>query len=271
MGKGEGPPMAIFLEELSLLVVEPSHAQQMILRDHLEHLGIRSIRTVESLQEATVELRAFAPHLVLSAMHLPDGRGSDLLSLIRKDDELAELPFILISSETRRKELEPIRQGGAVAILPKPYSRDSLLSALRDTVDLLHKDALDLEGQQVEDIRALVVDDSRTSRRFVIQVLNQLGIEHVTEAADGLEAVTLLSEKFFDLVLTDFNMPNMDGHQLLEHIRKESPQPNVPVLMITSERNGARIAGVERAGVSAIVDKPFEIQRVRTIIRNVLS
>lgn len=262
--------MSMTFEDLSILLVEPSHAQQIILRGYLEKVGIRQIGVVDTMTKALEQVRAFTPHAVLSAMHLPDGKGSDLLLAIRSEEAVSDLAFMLVSSETRTHELEPVRQGGAVAIIPKPCTEDDLMKALGDTLDLLEKDSLILRDQDIADVRALVVDDSRTSRRFIVRVLGQLGIETVTEAADGLEAVERLAESFFDLVVTDYNMPNMNGHRLVEYIRQESTQPTVPVLMVTSEQSGARVAGVERAGVSAIVDKPFEIERVRQLLANVL-
>lgn len=263
--------MSMTLDDLHLLLVEPSHAQQMILRELFDRIGVPRVEMVETIEAALRYVRAFTPHAVLSAMHLPDGKGSELLMRMRSEDTIEEVAFLLVSSETRTRELEPVKQGGAVAIIPKPCTEADLLKALGDTLDLLTKDALHLDEQDIEDVRALVVDDSRTARRFIVKVLRQLGIETVVEASDGVEAVTRLSEGFFDLVVTDFNMPNMDGHALVEHIRNDSSQPTVPVLMVTSEKDGARLAGVERAGVSAIFDKPFEMERVRQLLANVLG
>lgn len=261
--------MSITVDDLSLLLVEPSRAQRMILMRLFEQLGARDVRTARTVDEALREVRVQPPHLVLSAMHLPDGKGSDLLYHIRHDEDVGDTAFLLISSETRVEELEPVRQGGAVAIIRKPCTRSELLQALSDTMDLLTREAMELDEEPVEDIRVLVVDDSKTARRFILKVLGQLGLENITTAVDGMDATRYLEEKFFDIVFTDYNMPNMNGQQLLEFIRTKSSQPSVPVVMITSETNGARIAGVERAGVSAIVDKPFELDRVRKILGSI--
>lgn len=260
------------LDELSLLLVEPSNTQRRILVEALKNIGLRMVRTTNSVANALAESRSHPPHVVLSAMHLPDGKGSGLLAEIRADPDLESIAFLLVSSETRTHELEPIRQGGAVAIIPKPCSETHLLNALGDTLDLLSDDgALELESNLIEDIRVLVVDDSKVARRFIIQVLTTLGVENIVEAEDGLDGAERMQEAFFDLVVTDYNMPRMDGYQFVEYIRQQSNQPSVPVLMVTSEKNGARIAGVERAGVSAIVDKPFEIDKVRAILGRLLD
>ena len=262
--------MSVMLDELILLLVEPSNTQQKILIEHLEQIGVGYIHSANSIESAIELAREVSPHAVLSALHLPDGTGASLLENIRDEPDLSSIAFLLISSETRTKELEPIRQGGAIAILPKPCSRDDLLGALRDTLDLLENDSVQLNNQDIEDIRTLVVDDSRAARMFITQVLKTLGIEHVEHAENGQAGIEALERGFYDLVVTDYNMPFVDGHQLVEYIRTRSCQPTIPVIMVTSQRSGARIAGVERVGVSAVCDKPFEINRVRTLLKTVL-
>jgi len=101
--------------------------------------------------------------------------------------------------------------------------------------------------------------------------LENLGIEHFLEAEDGRQAVELLGGNFVDLVITDYNMPEMDGKELVEHIRKQSWQSSVPILMVTSEQNTSRLAAVEQAGVSAICDKPFEPSSVKAMIEKALT
>ena len=86
------------------------------------------------------------------------------------------------------------------------------------------------------------------------------------KAQFACHAVALLQETMVDLVITDYNMPEMDGRELTEYIRTQSWQNTVPVLMVTSEQNMGRLAAVERAGVSAICDKPFEAGSIRKLI-----
>ena len=83
--------------------------------------------------------------------------------------------------------------------------------------------------------------------------------------------VALLQTTMVDLVITDYNMPEMDGRELTEYIRTQSWQAEVPILMVTSEQNMGRLAAVERAGVSAICDKPFEAGNIRRLISDALT
>jgi len=117
----------------------------------------------------------------------------------------------------------------------------------------------------------LLVDDSNMSRRHLKRLLGELGVERVTEAVNGIDAVHRLQETMVDLVITDYNMPEMDGQQLTEYIRTQSWQNNVPVLMVTSEQNQGRLAAVEKAGVSLVCDKPFDATTIRLLICEAMS
>ena len=117
----------------------------------------------------------------------------------------------------------------------------------------------------------LVVDDSFASRQHLQRLLQSLGIEQIMLCNNGKEAVAILGESMVDLVITDYNMPEMDGRELTEYIRTQSWQSAVPILMVTSEQNMGRLAAVERAGVSAICDKPFEAGSIRKLISESLT
>ncbi|MDH5359658.1 MAG: response regulator, partial [Gammaproteobacteria bacterium] len=171
----------------------------------------------------------------------------------------------------RFQALDPIRQAGAVAILPKPFAEEQLRAALYSTLDLIDPKELELEDFSADELKVLIVDDSRMARRHIRRVLESMGIEQITEAEDGAAAIPVLNEKFFDLVVTDYNMPEMDGDALVQHIRTQSNQSSVPVLMVTSEQNDVRLAAARQAGVSALSDKPFEPGNIRALITQILS
>jgi len=208
--------------------------------------------------------------VVISSLYLPDLSGTDLVTAMRRDPALEAVPFILVSSETRPQVLEPVRQSGACSIVPKPFNEQQLSLALYAAADYLNPPA-DLDLAEIEGLRVLLVDDSVASRRHLRRLLEEIGIENISEAADGRQAVAWLQDSMVDLVITDYNMPEMDGRELTEYIRTQSWQNTVPVLMVTSEQNQGRLAAVERAGVSAICDKPFEAGSIRRLISDALS
>lgn len=264
-------PMDYDFASLDVLIVEPSAMQAKVVRHACENLGIRSLRGASRADEALAQMRARVPSVVISALYLPDASGTELVAAMRDDTALREVPFVLVSSETRPQALDPVRQSGVCGIVPKPFTVEQLARALRATVDFLGDDAEDDSDFDAESLRVLLVDDSGNARRFMRRVLENLGIRDIVEAENGKQAAALLTETLFDLIVTDYNMPEMDGREFVEHVRHKSWQQSVPVLMVTSESDQGRLAAVAEAGVSGICDKPFEPAVVRRLLAGMLA
>ncbi|MBW7860546.1 MAG: chemotaxis response regulator CheY [Rhodocyclaceae bacterium] len=106
-------------------------------------------------------------------------------------------------------------------------------------------------------MKILVVDDFSTMRRIVRNLLKELGFTNVDEAEDGAVALQKLQGGDFEFVVTDWNMPNMDGLTLLQSIRKTPALKHLPVLMITAEAKKENIIAAAQAGASGYIVKPF--------------
>lgn len=260
------------LGELRIILLEPSLAQNKLITSKLNQLGITDITSFEQGSQALASLLADnSPNLVLSALYLKDMTGIELLTQLRNHQETQDIAFILISSETQPKVLEPLRQLGACAIIPKPFTAENLDHALCVSLDYLSEDiSLDQDDLDLDMLRVLLVDDSRAARNYMRKVLENLGVRNIKEAANGQEGVQLLEESAFDLLITDYNMPEMDGKELVEFVRQNSWQNNLPILMVSSESDGGRLAAITQAGVSGICDKPFEPAVVRGLLERIL-
>ena len=107
--------------------------------------------------------------------------------------------------------------------------------------------------------RFLVVDDFPTMRRIVRNLLKELGFSNVDEAEDGAAGLAKVKEGRFDFVISDWNMPNMDGLQMLQSIRADANPviSKLPVLMVTAEAKKENIIAAAQAGASGYVVKPF--------------
>jgi two-component system chemotaxis response regulator CheY len=110
-----------------------------------------------------------------------------------------------------------------------------------------------------KNMKILVVDDFSTMRRIVRNLLVELGFSNplIQEADDGNNALIMLRSQPFDLVVTDWNMPNMTGIDLLRAIRAEASLKGLPVLMVTAENNRDQIIAAAQAGVNGYIVKPF--------------
>lgn len=262
---------ALTVGELSIMVVEPSTVQANIITTHLRELNVADIDKVGSGADALSDMQRHVPDLVVSAMYLPDMTAIELVQTMRNTQALESVPFMLISSETAFAMLDPLRQAGIIAILPKPFAAKDLQRALYATIEYINPDEDALSDVVLDDLTVLVVDDSSTARKHISRVLNNLGIHNLTLAQNGREAVDLIEQNFFDLVVTDYNMPEMDGDALTRYIREHSTQRSIPILMVTSEPDQSRLSAVQQAGVSGICDKPFDAATVKTLIRSMLA
>jgi two-component system, chemotaxis family, chemotaxis protein CheY len=109
----------------------------------------------------------------------------------------------------------------------------------------------------IEGTRFLVVDDFSTMRRIVRNLLKELGFTNVQEAEDGVEALAKLRGGEYDFIVSDWNMPNMTGIELLRAVRADAKLKHLPVLMVTAEAKKENIIMAAQAGASGYVVKPF--------------
>ena len=111
----------------------------------------------------------------------------------------------------------------------------------------------------------LLVDDSTAIRKILLRTLSQaaLPIAQVYEANDGLEALSILDSTRIDLVLSDVNMPNMDGLELLTKIKSKASWKHLPVILITTEGNQAKVLEAVRLGANGYVRKPFTGEQIK--------
>jgi two-component system chemotaxis response regulator CheY len=259
------------IANLSILLVEPSEVQQKIIIKSLAESGVKQVETAATQAQVLSLLESYHPDLVISSMYLSDGTADSLLQKIRLNPATEHQPFMLISSERNIKYLEQLRQSGVLAILPKPFSAKAITRALKATLDIISEEEVDLDHFDVTLLRVLVVDDSRFARKHIIRVLAGMGIPEPVEAENGKEAIAHLSEQSFDLIVTDYNMPEMDGKELTETVRKSNTYSHIPVLMVSSEANDTHLANIAQAGVDAICDKPFEPATVRDLLFKIMS
>jgi two-component system chemotaxis response regulator CheY len=106
-------------------------------------------------------------------------------------------------------------------------------------------------------MKILVVDDFPTMRRIVRNLLKELGYTNVDEAEDGVAGLAKLRSGSFDFVVSDWNMPNLDGLSMLKEIRADASLSHLPVLMVTAEAKKENIIAAAQAGANGYVVKPF--------------
>jgi len=122
-------------------------------------------------------------------------------------------------------------------------------------------------------IRALIVDDSSVMRKIVERCLRQAGMDlgQVHEASNGAEALALINENPFDLILSDINMPVMDGLEFIRHLKEMENGKNIPIVMITTEGGEKSVLEALALGAKGYIRKPFTPDQVKDHVIPVLG
>jgi len=125
----------------------------------------------------------------------------------------------------------------------------------------------------VSEVRVLIVDDSSVMRKIVERSLRQAGLDSLLayEASNGADALETLKSKPVDLILTDINMPSMDGLEFLRQLRSQDLAPGVPVVMITTEASLDRAKQALAAGAQYFIPKPFSIEQIKARVLPLLK
>ncbi len=122
-----------------------------------------------------------------------------------------------------------------------------------------------------KNMKILVVDDFLTMRRIIINLLRQLGFNNVVEAADGKQALDKVQIEPVDLIISDWNMPNMTGIEFLKHVRADESIKKIPFIMVTAEGKKENVIAAVHAGVNNYIVKPFNAATLKEKMSKVIG
>jgi two-component system chemotaxis response regulator CheY len=120
-------------------------------------------------------------------------------------------------------------------------------------------------------MKVLIVDDFATMRRILKNILKQIGFKNISEADNGKAALKELKNEKFDLVLCDWNMPEMPGIELLNQVRSDDQLRGIPFVMVTAEAKKENILEAVKAGVSSYIVKPFTAETVSEKLKKIFA
>lgn len=122
-----------------------------------------------------------------------------------------------------------------------------------------------------KNIRVLIVDDFATMRKVVRNLLKQVGYEDIVEAEDGVMALKALKSQKIDVIVSDWNMPNMTGLELLKAVRADAELAKTPFLMVTAEALQDNVVAAVKAGVNNYIVKPFTAEVLNEKIKKIME
>lgn len=120
-------------------------------------------------------------------------------------------------------------------------------------------------------MNVLIVDDFATMRRILKNILRQIGFTNIREAEDGKAALTELKKEQFNLILCDWNMPEMSGLELLQKIKSENGLKDIPFVMVTAEAKKDSIIEAVKTGVSSYIVKPFTAETIGEKLKKIFD
>ncbi len=122
-------------------------------------------------------------------------------------------------------------------------------------------------------MNVLIVDDSATMRKIILRTIRQSGykVDEVLEAGNGKEALEVIKNNQVDLVMTDINMPEMNGLELIEALKSSEATQNIPILVISTEGAEDVVGKAQALGISGFVRKPFTPQKIGETLKSVLG
>lgn len=278
------------LDRQSVLLVEPSRVQASIVQNYLESFGMNVAGVVGTGKAALEEAKRLRPQAIVCSLHLPDMTGLQLAEQIHAESERGvaglaanenkaarSVPpgFVLVTTSTGDVAADSLVTLRRVLPLTKPFTSEQLKAALNTVMSAsIDMSAFSLSRQATEitsrkpraQARVLIVDDSSTARKHIRAALSQLGFAQFTEVADGAEAIAMAANSFCDLIITDYNMPLMDGRAMVSYFKQNIATAGIPIIMVTTESEPRLLEPVRRLGVLAIVDKTFPLNVVEPIL-----
>jgi CheY-like chemotaxis protein/tRNA A-37 threonylcarbamoyl transferase component Bud32 len=271
-GVGETPPAGV-----SLLIAEPSRVQASIIRQYLEAQGMTVAAVVATGGDAIAAAHVRRPTGMITSLYLADMTGVDLAKQVHAEMRHNAPGVVVISSEAEAADVGTLSKLSRTVTLHKPFTPEQLVQAVNLVTGLSvtvrsSETVAGLSGVRARpkadrtSLRVLIVDDSSAARLHVRTALAGLGFVTFEEAADGVQGIAAATRQAFDLIVTDFNMPLLDGRAVVSYLRQHPPTAAVPILVVTTESAPDTLAALRTLGATAILDKAFPLAVVKPLV-----
>ena len=206
-------------------------------------------------------LSACRPDLVVTDIEMPEMNGYEVCAAIKANDAFCRIPVIIASTLSQGFQIDQGFDVGADDYMIKPIEPEELVSKLHTTL---------LSGLKKKRELILVVDDSKVIQSMVSIALEQQGFRCIT-AQDGQEGLELAQEVHPALIVTDCEMPRLNGRDLCRELRMISSFRHLPIIMLTAKDSGVERAKARKAGVNDFITKPFTTEKLLAVAERLLA
>jgi two-component system sensor histidine kinase/response regulator len=282
LGPELNPAPAAELEGLRVLIVDDNDLNRRVLHEQVSHWGLRDTRfassgeVVRAMREARANDDPY--HFVLLDYQMPEMDGASLAAAIKADPEIRDTSLIMLTSVGHLSEVRTLEGADVDASLVKPVRQWQLLNALstswakRTGAPVVERKASGvsapvMESFEVSGIRVLLAEDNIVNQKVAARMLERLGLR-TDVAADGREAVAMFQLAWYDLILMDCQMPEMDGYAATEAIRTiERGERRVAIIAMTAEAIGGARERCLSAGMDDYIAKPVKFESLVEVLR----
>ncbi len=270
------------LSGVRVLIVDDNGTNRFILEEMVKGWGLAACgaasaqEAIEALQDGVRQRRPY--RILISDVNMPQVGGCTLLQWVRDDPELATTAVIMLTSGARPGDIQVCERLGIVARLMKPVVQSELLDAIGMATGITGRPAVRATSSGSHAVpasgvlRVLLAEDSLMNQRLAVALLEKEG-HHVEVAADGRQALALLGQHPFDVILMDVEMPELDGFATTELIRKreESTGEHIPIIAMTAHAMKGDRERCLAAGMDDYLAKPIRAQQLAERLRQAVA
>jgi CheY-like chemotaxis protein/two-component sensor histidine kinase len=259
-----------------ILIIDDNAMNLDITKDLLEHAGMY-VFTAENALRGIQTMKEKQPDLVLLDLLMPHMDGFEAAQIIKADPEIQAIPLIAFTALATNEDREKALQAGCKDIILKPINTETFISTIQSHLGNIEFNELKLNSifVKTESIKVksfsppqqrphtiLIIDDNPMNIDILKEATTAIG-QTALRASSGLEALKLLEKEKPDLILLDIMMPEMNGYEVMDLLKKQPDTANIPVIIISAlDRTEDRVQGLLN-GSQDYITKPFELTEVQ--------
>lgn len=252
------------MDKKKILILDNSKSYLKIIASSISSDSI-SVETERRADMALMKIINWCPDLLITGVEVGNINGFDLCLILKMMPDFAGMPIVLMSSHDNDDASRRAAAAGADIYVQKDRK---LIGNLKRSIEtlLVHPEQgvkRDVDKRSIT--RVLVVDDSNVMRMIIKNILSSIGITSVVEAENGKQGLERLGENEIDMVISDWNMPVMNGSEFVGNVRKNPAFKDLCIVMVTAE-GPKQIEEAMKAGANDYLHKPFNAQAMKNLI-----
>lgn len=249
-----------FLKELRILIVDDSAVVRSVLSKELLRSGVEVTQAENGRQALDIALcKEF--DLIITDVEMPEMDGIDLCRKLKSNPRTLQIPIVILSSLDSEEDIRKGYKAGASTYISKAQAKDTLI----ETIETVLQKTTFQKGRLI-----LVVDDSSTVRKLVEKGLKEVGFE-VVKAENGRVALDILKNVRPDLILSDIDMPEMNGEEFCQNVHADPALATIPFIVMSANNDRPIMRRMLQLGSDAYLVKPFNVDQLVITVEKLLS